>query len=228
MKTCSVCNHPKRDTIDKCLVDGDSLRDIESLFDVSRSALQRHKADHLSAALIKSTPPAIIAENVGLADQLRDIHARTVKILEDAEASGDGRTALVAIRECRSNLELLAKIELILTTRAEAKQAHEDRVVKFVTVSPEQHQWKDELRKEVDRIAQQIKAQMDRGEPINLDIMSTIEKTAYVKAMINMSGVIVSLSPNGRNRPTKAADLTDDQLAGIIAKESIVMSPATE
>jgi hypothetical protein len=40
----------------------------------------------------------------------RNLHARTLDILGAAEASEQHRTALSAIREARSNLELLAKL----------------------------------------------------------------------------------------------------------------------
>jgi hypothetical protein len=41
---------------------------------------------------------------------VRDLQVRTFAILEAAEASEQHRTALSAIREARSNLELLAKL----------------------------------------------------------------------------------------------------------------------
>lgn len=49
-RRCSVCDHPSRDAINKALLQGRSLRDIEAEFDaVSRSSLSRHK-QHLPAA----------------------------------------------------------------------------------------------------------------------------------------------------------------------------------
>jgi hypothetical protein len=41
---------------------------------------------------------------------VRDLQARTLAILEAAEHTHQHRTALAAIREARSNLELLAKL----------------------------------------------------------------------------------------------------------------------
>lgn len=123
-KDCSICTSPYRDTIDKLLANGDSLRDIEKTYSLSKSALQRHKSEgHLSLAVVKATPPAIIAEDATLQSQLRDIHLRTLRILEDAESSGDPRTALVAIRECRSNLELLAKIEMLIAGKSDSNSS---------------------------------------------------------------------------------------------------------
>ena len=51
-----------------------------------------------------------IAEAGSLLVQVRDLQARTLAILEGAESTRQHRTALSAIREARSNLELLAKL----------------------------------------------------------------------------------------------------------------------
>jgi hypothetical protein len=51
-----------------------------------------------------------IAQADVLLDQMQDLQARTLAILEAAEATKQHRTALSAIREARSNLELLAKL----------------------------------------------------------------------------------------------------------------------
>lgn len=133
MKPCSICNHQRRSDIETAILNGTPYRQIKEWYDVSTSAIARHKQDHINTQLIRSLPPVVIAENVSLTDQLRDIHARTLSILMGAEASGDGRTALIAIRECRSNLELLAKIEFILATQAAAKQENEPRTIVFYT-----------------------------------------------------------------------------------------------
>jgi hypothetical protein len=63
--------------------------------------------------------PAVLAQAVEAADvahaddllaQVRDLQSRALAILAAAEAQGDLRTALGAIREARGNLELLAKL----------------------------------------------------------------------------------------------------------------------
>jgi hypothetical protein len=51
-----------------------------------------------------------VAEADDLLGQVQDLQARTLAILEAAEGSNQHRTALSAIREARSNLELLAKL----------------------------------------------------------------------------------------------------------------------
>lgn len=121
-RPCGVCTSPYRDSIDRRLLSGDSLRDIARDTEISKSAIQRHHVEgHINMALVKSSPPAVIAEDATLQQQLRDLHGRTLALLASAESSKDGRMALAAIRECRSNLEVLAKIELVLLARAAPK-----------------------------------------------------------------------------------------------------------
>jgi len=50
-RTCKACNHRKREEIDRALIKGDSFRDIAGRYAISKSALQRHKEDHLQVAV---------------------------------------------------------------------------------------------------------------------------------------------------------------------------------
>jgi hypothetical protein len=51
-----------------------------------------------------------VAEADNLLEQVQDLQRSTLDILAEAEKSKQYRTALSAIREARSNLELLAKL----------------------------------------------------------------------------------------------------------------------
>ena len=55
-------------------------------------------------------PPEEVAQADDLLRQMQDLQQRTLAILEGAEETKQHRTALSAIREARSNLELLAKL----------------------------------------------------------------------------------------------------------------------
>ena len=109
-RTCTVCAHDARAKIDRALVASEPLRTIADRWSVSKTSLMRHKAEHVPATLAKAQE----AQEVALADDLlagvRDLQARTLAILEAAEEASQHRTALAAIREARSNLELLAKL----------------------------------------------------------------------------------------------------------------------
>ncbi len=109
-RPCSICTHPEREEINRALVEAVPFRKISERFGTSVTALHRHKTDHLPGKLVKAREALEIAEAEGLLGQVRDIHARTLAILEAVESTGEHRTALAAIREARSNLELLAKL----------------------------------------------------------------------------------------------------------------------
>jgi hypothetical protein len=109
-RRCTICDHPGRQDIDIQLMGPDPLRNIAQQAHVSTTALLRHKQHHLPALLIQATE----TENVARADEIlanvRNLQRRTETILDIAEAAGDHRTALMAIRELRNHLELLAKL----------------------------------------------------------------------------------------------------------------------
>lgn len=109
-RSCTVCERPDREQIDRALVGDASNRSLASLYDVSEAALRRHKANHLPATLAKSQDAQGIAEADDLLAHVQNLQAHTLSILEVAESTSQHRTALSAIREARSNLELLAKL----------------------------------------------------------------------------------------------------------------------
>lgn len=109
-RTCTICEHPEREEIDRALVGETSNLSVSSLFGVSESAVRRHKGNHLPAKLVLAEKAAEVADADNLLDQVGDLQRRTMAVLEAAEASHEHRTALSAIREARGNLELLAKL----------------------------------------------------------------------------------------------------------------------
>jgi hypothetical protein len=109
-RSCTVCEHPAREEIDRALVGGASNRSAASLYDVSEAAVRRHKANHLPAKLAMAEQAAEVTEASNLLAQVQDLQDRALAILDKAEGTGDLRTALSAIREARGNLELLAKL----------------------------------------------------------------------------------------------------------------------
>jgi hypothetical protein len=109
-RSCTVCEHPERETIDRALVGDASNRSVASLYDVSEAAIRRHKANHLPAKLLMAEKAAEVVQADNLLEQLRDLQQSTLNILAEAEQAKQYRTALGAIREARGNLELLAKL----------------------------------------------------------------------------------------------------------------------
>ena len=109
-RTCTVCTHSERAQIEAALVAGTALRTIADQNGVSKTALIRHKAEHVPRALAKAHEAREKAQADDLLLQVRALQGSALRILVRAERDGDGRTALAAIREARGNLELLAKL----------------------------------------------------------------------------------------------------------------------
>jgi hypothetical protein len=126
-RRCTVCDHPERHDIDQALVTGAPYRSVAKRFELSESAVYRHKIDHLPAHLSKAREAEEAARADDLLDQVRNLQAHALDILESAEKAGDLRTALAAISQARGNLELLGKL---------AGQLDERRVINL-NVSPE-------------------------------------------------------------------------------------------
>ncbi len=53
-RQCTVCGHKDVEEINKLLLSGTSFRDIAGQFDLSKTALARHKESHIPKELLKS------------------------------------------------------------------------------------------------------------------------------------------------------------------------------
>ena len=109
-RRCTVCDHPEKHGIDEVLVSGAAYRSVAKRFELSESAVYRHKTEHLPAHLLKAREAEEAARADDLLDQVRNLQAHALDILERAEKAGDLRTALAAISQARGNLELLGKL----------------------------------------------------------------------------------------------------------------------
>ena len=109
-RTCTVCLHPDRSSIDQALISQEPFRHIASRTGTSTASLQRHKKDHIPLSLRKAHDAEEIAQAGTLLDQIRELQARAMRILDTAEEAGDLRTALAAIGQARGVLELQAKM----------------------------------------------------------------------------------------------------------------------
>ena len=110
-RSCTVCSHPKREEIDRALVEGVSAAEISGRYrTLGERAVRRHRSNHHPAKLVMAEKAAEVAEADDLLEQVGDLQRRALAILDRAEEAGELRTALSAIREARGNLELLAKL----------------------------------------------------------------------------------------------------------------------
>jgi hypothetical protein len=109
-RRCTVCDHPERRGIDETLVTGAPYRSVAKRFELSESAVYRHETEHLPAHLLKAKEVEEVTQADDLLEQVRNLQAHALDILERAEKTGDLRTALAAISQARGNLELLGKL----------------------------------------------------------------------------------------------------------------------
>ena len=110
-RSCTVCTHPKREEIDRALVEGVSAAEIAGRYrTLGERAVRRHRSNHLPARMVMAEKAAEVAEADNLLEQVGDLQRRALGILDRAEEAGELKTALSAIREARGNLELLAKL----------------------------------------------------------------------------------------------------------------------
>jgi len=109
-RTCTVCGHAEREAIDRALLAGEAFRNIAERFGTSPTAVFRHKADHVPAALAQASEAAEVARADGLLDQLAELRADARRIGGKAEGAGDLKTALAGVRELVRIVELTAKL----------------------------------------------------------------------------------------------------------------------
>ena len=110
-RRCTVCDHPQRDEIDMQLVCGGSYRDIAGQFNLSKTAVSRHKESHIPAALVEAQDAGEVAQADDLLAQVKALQAEAQSILGEARSAGDLKTALMGIGKAKECLELLFKVE---------------------------------------------------------------------------------------------------------------------
>ena len=103
---CSVCHHPDRQTIDQALLDGATLAAVGQQFQLSTSALDRHKA-HLRARVLRDKNRLHRNLRQYAAFWLSRSLDMVERIARAAEAEGNYRVSLQA---CRQGMDLLKLI----------------------------------------------------------------------------------------------------------------------
>ena len=109
-RLCTVCTHGERAAIDKALVGGDAFRDIAGRFGLAKSAVARHKGDHLPATLVKAAEAEDVAQAIDVVKQLKAINGASLAVLKEARERRDGDLALKAVDRIQKQIELQAKL----------------------------------------------------------------------------------------------------------------------
>jgi hypothetical protein len=108
-RVCTVCAHPDRGEIEMAIVAGAANRRIAAQFDLSESAIRRHRAVHLPALLALSTEE-LTTQRESVRAGARLLYSKALTLLTRAEQDPDVRAMAAALREARGCLELLAKL----------------------------------------------------------------------------------------------------------------------
>src|SRR5258707_2322122 len=110
-RMCSVCSHPERAAIDlELLRHQASYRAIARAHGLEDDALRRHEASHLGPKVRAAKDATDLLDTQSLIAEMQNLHAHVRQQLDLAEASGNGRLALLAIREARCSVETLLRL----------------------------------------------------------------------------------------------------------------------
>jgi hypothetical protein len=111
-RTCTICKHQSQEAINAALLGPESLRKISSRWSVSKTALLRHKADHLPAAVVKAVKIEEAISGGKLLERLKELNRETSAILHEARTAGtkDNQLALKAISRVEKQLEIESKM----------------------------------------------------------------------------------------------------------------------
>jgi transposase-like protein len=111
-RICTICAGAQREEINTALVSHESIRAISRRFGVSASALQRHRASHLPATLVKAAAVADVMEAGNLLERLKALNRETAAVLREAR-DGDSKNndlALKAIARVEKQIELEGRL----------------------------------------------------------------------------------------------------------------------
>jgi hypothetical protein len=107
-----VCDHEDLDEINAALASNERIRTIAERWSVRKTALMRHRNEHLPFSAIEAKEAEEAKEAApadDLLDQVRELQERALATLEEAEEAEDLNAALRAIREVKGTLELMKK-----------------------------------------------------------------------------------------------------------------------
>jgi len=118
-RRCTVCDHPKLADIDCDLVGRAQVSWVARKYGLTQSAVDRHKQHHITRIMSRAPDVEDAVRAESLLAKTQALYQSAVDILRDSQVTGKQNTALRAIREIRSTIELLAKLagELDESTR---------------------------------------------------------------------------------------------------------------
>ena len=127
-RSCTVCNHPDLQEVDKALVTGATHRIVAEQFRLSPSAVYRHKRHHLPDRLRRAfeageTRKAVelvhhraeeqvreVGQALDIVQQLKAINGACLEVLQKARVDGKHSLSLQAVDRILKQIELQAKL----------------------------------------------------------------------------------------------------------------------
>jgi len=111
-RTCTICHHHRRDSVDKALLRGEQLKAVARRYGVSDDALGRHRK-HMQTVIVKAAAlveQKDLAYGSALLVEIARIRADAERLQVESERRQDVRSALRAIHERLAVVELEAKL----------------------------------------------------------------------------------------------------------------------
>ena len=109
-KPCSVCIHQKAGEIDAQLTEGAALEPLAKAYNLSKTALHRHKTQHIPAQLARAQEAKETASADSLMGRVAALNAKAEDIYSKALEADNLNAAIQAVRELRGLTELYAKV----------------------------------------------------------------------------------------------------------------------
>jgi len=107
---CTICEHEKREEIDRLLVQGGTMRTMAHQYGVSNDALKRHKKSHLPKSLTVAKQAESVTKAEDLFSQIDLYKERLDKTIEMAEKEGDFKACMSGFKAILAYLEFLSKL----------------------------------------------------------------------------------------------------------------------
>lgn len=122
-RTCTICNHPDRATIEQKIVDQTPYRHIASQHRISTTAIQRHMP-HILAEVKLYKQEQTERQAFDVLAQMREINEVARQVMTEAMEHGKGGMALFAIDRLQAQLELQAKLLGMFDEKPQKLDAH--------------------------------------------------------------------------------------------------------
>jgi len=108
-RPCSICLNPQKVMIDSALVKGESVSKVATRFDVSRSAVGRHRKNCLKIQLQRAAARQAL-DSDSLLEDLITLRSSAVRLMTRAEAAESWQGATSALNSAHKVTETLARM----------------------------------------------------------------------------------------------------------------------